>query len=128
MGPQSRLAKDEQRVLMLAVRFPDVEPRFHLGRIKKKVMGDLNAYVKAQSYGLTWINPHFMGWVPLPDPISEYRVSPNNFMVDKGRVRKLIEDAMTEVEDRVNFSRYQHILIIPGAVTRPGEGYGMMCY
>ena len=128
LGPQSRLAKGEQRVLMLAVRFPDVEPRFQLGGIKKKVMGDLNEYVKAQSYGLTWVTPHFMGWITLPDAISEYRVSPNNFRVDRRRVRKLIEDTMTEVEGRVNFSRYQHILIIPGAVTRPGKGYGMMCY
>jgi hypothetical protein len=55
-------------------------------------------------------------------------VSPNNFKVDRGKVRKLIQDSMTAVEKRVDFSQYDHMLIIPGAFTLPGKGYGMMCY
>lgn len=128
LGPQSTRAKGEQRVLTVAVRFPDFEPRFPLGQIKERAVKELNDYVKAQSYDLTWVKPHFMGWVSLPDSISEYRISPNNFMVDRRRVRKLIEDTMTAVERKVDFSQYQHMLIIPGAVTMPGKGYGMMCY
>ena len=64
-----------------------------------------------------------------PNYISAYRVSPNNFRVDRRRVRKLIEDTMTAVEKRgVDFSDYDHMLIIPGVVTLPGRGYGMICY
>jgi hypothetical protein len=128
LGPQSQRAKGEQRVLMVAVRFPDVEPRFSLNAIKKKVTVDLNDYVKDQSYGQTWINPQFMGWVSLPDPLSQYRISPNNFDVDRRRVRKLIEDTMSQVESKVDFKKLDHMLIIPGAFTTPGKGYGMMCY
>jgi hypothetical protein len=128
LGPQSNRAKGEQRVLMVAVRFPDVEPRFSLRQIRKRVVTDLNDYVKEQSYGLTWVTPHFVGWVSLPDSIAEYRVSPNNFRVDRRRVRKLIEDTMSATEKTVDFSQYQHMLIIPGVATRPGRGYGMMCY
>lgn len=128
LGPQSQKAKGEQRVLMVAVRFPDVEPRFSLDAIKKKVAVELNEYVKDQSYGQTWINPQFMGWVSLPDPLSQYKISPNNFDVDRRRVKKLIEDTMTQVESRVDFNKLDHMLIIPGAVTTPGKGYGMMCY
>ena len=128
LGPQSKQAKGEQRVLMVAVRFPDVKPRFSLDHIKKRAVVRLSHYVKTQSYGQAWIKPHFIGWVLLPDPISEYRVSPDNFKVDRGRVRKLIEDTMTAVEKRVDFSQYEHMLIIPGAFTLPGKGYGMACY
>jgi hypothetical protein len=64
----------------------------------------------------------------LPDPIREYKVSPYNFKVERTRVKKLIEDSMTAVEKEVNFSRYQHIIVIPGALTTPGKGYGMICY
>lgn len=128
LGSQSTRAKGEQRVLIVAVRFPDVTPRFGLDHIKRRAVTRLNDYVKAQSYGQTWIEPHFMGWVSLPDHISEYRVSPNNFMVDRNKVRKLIEDTMTAVEKRVDFSQYDSILIIPGAFTLPGKGYGMICY
>ena len=128
LGPQSDRARGEQKVLMVAVRFPDVEPRVPLGRIQKTVVADLSEYVKDQSYGRTWVNPRFIGEVSLPHSLSQYRVSPNNFRVDRRRVRKLIEDTMTAIENRVDFSEYQNMLIIPRAMTLPGQGYGMMCY
>ena len=128
LGPQSRLARGEQRVLMVAVKFPDVEPSFPLERIRKKVVVDLNEYVKEQSYGLAWVKADFRGWVKLPDPISEYKISPYNFKVDRTRIRKLVEDTMTALEKDVDFSQYQHILIIPGVRTTAGKGYGMICY
>lgn len=128
LGPQSKLAKEEQRVLMVAVEFPDVEPSFSLERIRKKVVIDLNQYVQEQSYGLAWVKADFRGWVKLPDPISQYNISPYNFKVDRTRIRKLVEDTMTAIEKEVDFSQYQHILIIPGAHTMPGKGYGMICY
>ena len=128
LGPQSKHARGEQHVLILAVRFPDVEPRFPIKRIRKKVVRGLNKYVKEQSYSLTWVKADFRGWITLPDPIRKYKVSPYNFKVDRTRVKKLIEDSMSAVEKEVIFSQYQHITIVPGAFTTPGKGYGMICY
>ena len=128
LGPQSNRAKGEQRVLMVAVRFPDVEPTFSLEAIQKKVVEDLDRYVKEQSYGLTWVKADFRGWVLLQDPISKYKISPYNFKVDRSRIRKLIEDTMTAIEEETDLSQYHHMLIIPGVFTRPGIGYGMICY
>lgn len=128
LGPQSTSAKGEQYVLMAAVKFPDVEPTFPLERIRKRAVDDLNEYIKEQSYGLAWVKADFRGWVKLPDPLSTYNVSPHNFKVDRNRVKKLIEDTMTALEKEVDFSKYQHLLIIPGAFTMPGKGYGMICY
>jgi hypothetical protein len=128
LGPQSKHAKGEQNVLILAVRFPDVEPSFPLKRLQRRAVEGLNKYVKEQSYGLTWVKADFKGWVKLPDPIRKYNVSPYNFKVDRTRVKKLIEDSMTAVEKEVEFSKYQHIIVIPGAFTTPGKGYGMICY
>ena len=128
LGLQSRQAGGEQRVLVLAVRFPGVEPSFTLKRIRKKVVQGLDQYVQEQSYGLTRVKADLRGWIELPDPIERYRVSPRNFDVDRTRVKKLIQDAMTAVEKEVDFSRYQHMIVIPGALTTPGKGYGMICY
>ena len=128
LGPQSNQAKGEQHVLMVAVRFPDVDPTFSLMRIEKKVVEDFNRYVKEQSYGLTWVKANFRGWIMLPDPILKYKISPYNFKVDRSRIRKLIKDTMAAIEKEVDFSKYQHMLIIPGVFTRPGIGYGMICY
>lgn len=128
LGPQSTRGTGEQRVLVAAVRFPDVAPRVSLDRIRRRVTEELSDYVKAQSYGLARVTSDFVGWVSLPEPLAAYRISPDNFKVDRTRVRKLIEDAMTAMEDRVDFTRYQNMLIVPGAATVPGKGYGMMCY
>jgi len=128
LGLQSEQARGEQHVLILAVRFPGAEPSFPLQRIRRKVVQGLNKYVKEQSYGLAWVKADFRGWIRLPDPIQKYKVSPHNFKVDRTRIKKLIEDSMTAVVKEVDFSQYQHILVIPGAFTTPGKGYGMICY
>jgi hypothetical protein len=99
-----------------------------LNEFEEKLPKALNKYVKEQSYGLTWVKADFRGWITLPEPIRKYKVSPYNFKVDRTRVKKLIEDSMTAVEKQVEFSQYQHIIVIPGAFTTPGKGYGMICY
>lgn len=77
---------------------------------------------------LTWIKADFRGWVMLPESIQEYKVSPYNFKVDRTRVKKLVEDSMSAVENDVDFSQYQHIIVTVGAFTTSGKGYGMICY
>ena len=80
---ESPHARGEQSVLMVAVQFPDVKPKVSLAAdLEERAVKRLGAYVKEQSYGLTWIKPDFMGWVLLPGPIAEYRISPDNFQVD----------------------------------------------
>ena len=128
LGPQSSRARGELRVLVVVARFPDVQPRIPLKKIENTVVQELSNYVKDQSYGQAWVKAQFWGYVSLPNPISVYQISPNNFEVDRNRVRKLIEDTMTAVEAKVDFSAYQHMLVIPAAMTTPGKGYGMMCY
>jgi len=113
---------------MAVVRFPDVEPSLSLDRVKKRVVQELDQYVREQSYGLAWVKADFRGWVRLPDSLERYRVSPFNFQVERSRVRKLVEDTMTALEKAVDFSAYDHLLIIPGVKTTPGKGYGMICY
>ncbi|OGP59593.1 MAG: hypothetical protein A2V65_02095 [Deltaproteobacteria bacterium RBG_13_49_15] len=128
LGPQSQQALGEIRLLVVPVRFPDAVPQLSLDQIRTKAVTRLNDYVKAQSYGRAWINAHMTGWVPLPDSLSEYRVSSSNFKVDRNRVRKLIEDTMTGLEKKVDFAAYQHMLIVPGVHTVSDKGYGMVCY
>ncbi|RPH51475.1 MAG: hypothetical protein EHM85_06445, partial [Desulfobacteraceae bacterium] len=128
LGFQSINSRGELRILMAVVRFPDAEPSLSLDRVKKRVVQELDQYVREQSYGLAWVKADFRGWVRLPDSLERYRVSPFNFQVERSRVRKLVEDTMTALEKAVDFSAYDHLLIIPGVKTTPGKGYGMICY
>lgn len=128
LGPQSVQARGEKRVLMVVVRFPDATPTTPLETVKRRVVGGLNRYVAEQSYGLASVNADFRGYVMLPDPLPRYTVSPYNYRVDRERIRKLIRDTMTAVEQEVDFAAYDHLLIIPAVQTGPGTGYGMICY
>jgi hypothetical protein len=125
LGPQSEQARGEQHVLMVAVRFPDVSPTSSLEQIQRRAVQGLNSYIQNQSYGLTWVKADFRGWVPLSDSISKYKISQYNYQVDERRIKKIIEDTMTAIEKETDFSKYQHMLIIPGVFTKPGVGYGM---
>jgi hypothetical protein len=128
LGLQSTQAIGEKRVLIVAVRFPDAAPTVPIEMVKRRAVSGLNAYVAEQSYGLASINADFRGYIALPSSLSKYKVSQYNNQVDAGRVRKLVEDTMTTLENEVEFSSYDHILIIPAVFTTAGTGYGMICY
>lgn len=128
LGLQSTQAIGEKRVLIVVVRFPDATPTVPIEMVKQRAVSALNAYVVEQSYGLASINTDFRGYIMLPSSLSRYKVSQYNNQVDAGRVRKLIEDTMTILEKDVDFSSYDHILIIPAVFTTAGPGYGMICY
>lgn len=128
LAPQSTQALGEKKVLMIAVRFPDAPPSSSLEDIHKRVVLGLDRYVREQSYGRASVAADFRGWITLPDSLSLYNVSPFNYRVDRNRIRKLVQDTMTALEATVDFSAYDHLLIIPGVRTMPGQGYGMICY
>jgi hypothetical protein len=127
LGLQSTQAIGKKRVLAVVVRFPDATPTVPLETVKQKAYA-LNTYVVEQSYGLASIDIDFRGYIMLPSPLSRYKVSQYNNQVDAGKVRKLIEDTMTILEKDVDFSSYDHMLIIPAVLTASGTGYGMVCY
>ena len=128
LGLQSKSAIGQKRLLAVAVKFPGQIPSIPLEKLKYKVEKVFTSYVAEQSYGLAAIIPDFRGYVALPDPLEDYRVSPHNAQVDSGRVRKLIEDTVTALEKDVRFSDYDFMLIIPAVKTGFGDGYGMVCY
>jgi M6 family metalloprotease-like protein len=127
LGLQSTQAIGEKRVLAVVVRFPDATPRVPIEMVKQRAHA-LNTYVVEQSYGLASVNVDFRGYITLPSSLGRYKVSQYNNQVDAGRVRKLVEDTMTILEKDVDFSSYDHMLIIPAVITMPGQGYGMICY
>lgn len=128
LGLQSKTAIGPRKMLAVAVRFPGQTPSVPLEKLKYRVETAFSAYVAEQSYGLATIIPDFRGYVDLPDSLDAYKVSPHNSQVDSGRVRKLIEDTMTALENEVDFSTYDFMLVIPAVKTGFGDGYGMICY
>ena len=117
-----------QRVLVLVVSFPGTPPQRSLAQIKVRALDRVADYYAKASYGKVTIVGQVKGWYQLPRSLEDYKVSPYNINVDPARVRKLVEDSFNAAEAEVNFGQYDHVIIVVGAETRPGSGYGMIAY
>ena len=121
------LVEGPQKILVIAVRFPGTEPSLTLPQIEKKV-GQVDGYIRMASYGKAWLEPRLTGWYEMPAPLGEFRVSPFNYKVDRGRVRRLLADALSAARRDTDPDAYRCVWIVVGVRTRPGEGYGMIAY
>jgi len=84
----------------------------------------LNGYVKEMSYNRVSLDVDVTEkWYVMPNPVSQYRISPRNLEVDKSRVRRLISDAVNAADREVDFSRYSFVAILMGAQL---TDYGMI--
>lgn len=116
-----------QRVLVVPVRLPDVTPSRSTPAIAEKVRR-VAEWVEAASYGKATLDVTMLGWQPLSRPLAEYRVSPHNYYVDRERVRRLVEDALSAAARQARLEDAACVYIVVGAQTEPGQGYGMIAY
>jgi M6 family metalloprotease-like protein len=81
------------------------------------------------SHGQTRFNGTVKGPYTLPQPLATYQVSPYNFRVDSKRVYALVRDALSLAEeDGVPLGGFDVVAVVHRCFTRPGQGYGMICY
>lgn len=113
----------EQRVLVIMAKFPDVQPSFSKEKMRNKYFDKLNRYLRAISYQKAWVTGKTTHWYTLPHRVARYRVSQRNLAVDKGKVTKLIEDAINLADADEDFSQYSMVFISLGAKRKE---YGMM--
>ena len=117
-----------QKLLVVHVCFKGVAPAITPQDILKKT-DKIDRYLQAASYGKVSLLPRLAGWYELPGTLGDYRVSPYNYQVDKGRVRKLLSEALGAARaDGVRLGEYDLVWILVGARTEPGKGYGMIAY
>ena len=122
-SPAPKRAVGEQRVLVVMARFPDVEPSLSTESLREKYFDKLDRYLRAVSYGKTWVKGKATAWRTLPHGVAHYRISPRNLEVDKGKVTRLIQDALDLVDREEDLSRYAMVFISLGARR---SDYGMM--
>ena len=117
-----------QKLLVVAVRFADVEPMVSLQDIETK-SSKVNRYLQAASYGKVSLSARLTGWYQLPGKLADYRVSPHNYQVERWKVRKLLSEALGAARaDGADPSAFDQVWIVVGARTQPGKGYGMIAY
>lgn len=117
-----------QKTIVVLVEFQDVKHSVTREVIHSRIFNEMNAYFREMSYGKTWLEGDTTQWYQMPNPLSYYSVSPFNMKVDKKRVEALVTDAANAADKDVNFSEYSRAIVIVGAATTAGKGYGMTGY
>ncbi|RJX20061.1 MAG: hypothetical protein C4575_07270 [Desulforudis sp.] len=129
LGLVSDSAKGDLRYLVIVVDFPDVKPRFTLEQLRARAIEKTARWYEAASYGQTRLQGTISGPFTLPEPVEAYRVAPYNFEVSSERVYKLVRDALSLAEEKgVPILQQDVVAVVHRAFTRPGQGYGMICY
>lgn len=126
-GPPARAADSAptvKRGLVVLAQFPDVRHEVSRDFVVERFTGFLNRYVQEMSWGAVSLDMAVTpGWLTLPDPVGRYRIPPQNLNVDKSRVVKLIDDALSALDPGVDLAAYDVIVLYLGA--RMDE-YGMV--
>lgn len=112
------------RGLVVLVEFPDVRHQLNREHVALRFNGHLDRYVREMSGGAVSLQADVStAWSVLPRPIGQYRISPRNLEVDRGRVMGLIEDALDTVGADVDLDQYEFIALVLGAKM---QEYGMV--
>jgi len=113
-----------KRGLVVLAQFPDVRHDLHRTYVLQRFSEQLNTFVKEMSYGAVSLDIDATpDWITLPDSVAKYRIPPQNLNVDKSRVIKLIDDAMSAVDPAVDLPSYDFIVLMLGAKF---QEYGMV--
>ncbi|MEW6387897.1 MAG: hypothetical protein AB1491_10325 [Thermodesulfobacteriota bacterium] len=129
LGLVSDRARGNQRYLVILVNFPNVAPQKPLEAVKERAVPKVDQWYRAASYQQTRFTGTVKGPYTLPAPVETYKVSPYNFQVDSNRVYALVRDALSLAEeDGAALNAFDVVAVIHRCFTRPGQGYGMICY
>jgi len=97
--------------------------------VKERAVAQVSRWYQASSYGQTRFEGTVKGPYTLPEPIERYKVSPYNYQVSSDRVYALVRDALSLAEDDgTHIKSFDVVAVIHRCFTKPGQGYGMICY
>lgn len=112
------------RGIIILVEFPDVRHNVNSFYVTNRFFKDLREYIEQMSYDQVTLKGNVTKkWYIMPNPISHYRIAPQNLNVDKSRVQKLIDDVLQAVNNDIDFSEYSFAAFFLGASRNE---YGMV--
>ncbi len=121
---QAQAGPGVKRGLVILAAFPDVRPDVDRETVVQRFSVLLDRYVRSASDGTASLSVDVTtDWLALPRPVADYRISPRNLEVDRGRVMRLIDDALALAERTADLASYDFIALQLGAKLNE---YGMV--
>lgn len=109
--------------LVIQIGFPGTSRNISTGTVRKKFLDELDEYTREMSHNRVCIKGEVTeNWYPLPNPIANYWVPWQNLQVDKSKLRSLVRDSLNAVDEDIDVSKYDFVIIALGAtIQRMGQ-------
>jgi len=115
--------------LVIKVEFPGTWRNISTGSVRKKYLDQLDAYVREMSYNRVCIKGEITDkWYKLPSPISNYWIPWQNRQVNRSIVRNLVSDSLNAVDQEIDVSKYDFVIIALAATFEEWGNSGFTAY
>ena len=115
--------------LVIQVEFPGTWRNISTGSVRKKYLDQLDAYVREMSYNRVCIKGEITDkWYKLPSPISNYWIPWQNRQVNRSIVRNLVSDSLNAVDQEIDVSKYDFVIIALAATFEEWGNSGFTAY
>jgi len=117
------------RPLVIQIEFPGTRKNISTGAVRGKFLDQLDEYVREMSYNKVCIKGEITDkWYKLPSPISNYWVPWQNQQVNRSHVRNLVSDSLNAVDQDVDVSKYDFVIIALAATFKEWGNNGIAAY
>jgi hypothetical protein len=115
--------------LVIQVDFPGTQRKISTGAVREKYFNQLNEYVREMSYNRVCIKGEVTDrWYKLPNPISNYWVPWQNLEVDASHIHNLVSNALNAVDQDIDVSKYDFVIIALAATFNEWGNNGVVAY
>jgi len=115
--------------LVIQIEFPGISRNISSRAVKEKYLDELDEYIREMSNNRVCIKGEVTEkWYKLPNPISNYWVPWQNLQVNRSNLHNLVFDSLNAVDDDIDVSKYDFVIIALAATFKEWGNNGVAAY
>lgn len=115
--------------LVIQVEFPGTWRNISTDSVREKFLDQLDEYVREMSHNRVCIKGDISDkWYKLPNPIANYWIPWQNQQANKSNLRNLVSDSLGAVEQDIDVSKYDFVILALGATFKEWGNNGVAAY
>lgn len=115
--------------LVIQVEFPGVSRTINSRAVKEKYLDELDEYIREMSSSKVCLMGEVTEkWYRLPNPIAAYWIPWQNLRADKLNLRNLVSDSLNAVDQDIDVSKYDFVIIALAATIKEWGNNGVAAY
>ncbi len=115
--------------LVIKIEFPGTWQSISTKAVKEKFLDELDEYIREMSHNRVCIKGEITDkWYKLPNPIANYWVPWQNQRANKSNLRNLVSDSLDAVDQDIDVSKYDFVMLALGATFKEWGNNGVAAY